>query len=254
MFLYPAIDLYEKQAVRLKKGDYANMTVYSSDPASFAAQFEAAGARFLHLVDLEGARDGSTPNLDVILEMRRRASMFIEVGGGIRSMETIDRYLSAGIDRVILGTAALLNRDFLKEALAQYGEKIAVGVDILNGRPAVHGWKEVAEKSAEEFLAELAALSVKTVICTDISKDGMLSGTNIPLYKKLSEGFSIDFIASGGVSSLEDIMALREMGLYGAILGKAMYEGKLGLSEALAAAGPQQAAAGTGSPDGKDEA
>ncbi|MDO4265140.1 MAG: 1-(5-phosphoribosyl)-5-[(5-phosphoribosylamino)methylideneamino]imidazole-4-carboxamide isomerase [Eubacteriales bacterium] len=254
MILYPAIDLYEKQAVRLVKGDYANMTVYSSDPASFAARFEAQGARCLHVVDLEGARDGSTPNLDVILEMRRKTALFIEVGGGIRSMETIERYLSAGIDRIILGTKALLDRGFLKEALHAYGEKIAVGVDILDGKPAVHGWKAVAEESAEQFLSELAALSVKTVICTDISKDGMLSGTNLPLYRELSKAFPISFIASGGVSSASDITALRDMGLYGAILGKAMYEGKLSLEEALAAAGPQDLTGNAGLSGGKDEA
>ena len=235
MYLYPAIDLYEGKAVRLYKGDYNQMTVYSGNPAEVAKAFELSGATHLHLVDLEGARDGTTSNLPVIQKILERTNLFTEVGGGIRDLQTAEKYLSLGVNRVILGTAAVKDEAFLKEALALYGEKIAVGVDIKDGFVAIRGWTEKSELTTEEFFAKMEKLGVKTIICTDISKDGAMQGTNRALYKTLSEKFSIDLIASGGVSSLDDVRALKEMDLHGAIIGKAYYTGAIDLREALEA-------------------
>lgn len=236
MILFPAIDLYDGKAVRLYKGDYAQMTVYSAQPEQTALDFVRCGADHIHLVDLEGAKDGTTPNFDTVCAIKRCSSAFCEIGGGIRSMEVIDRYLRAGIDRVILGTAAVENPDFLAAAVAAYGERLAVGVDIRDGNVAVKGWTERSGLDAFAFCTQLQALGVKTVICTDISKDGAMQGTNRDLYAALSARFTMNFIASGGVSSLEDIQALRAMGLYGAIIGKAYYTGAIDLREALEAA------------------
>ena len=236
MNIFPAIDLYEGKAVRLYKGRYDELTVYNNDPLSVALDFEAAGAKYLHLVDLEGARDGGTPNLEVIKKIREGTSLFIEVGGGIRSLSVIKKYLSAGVNRVILGTAALTDRDMLKEALSLYGEKIAVGADVKDGNIAIKGWTERSDVSLDEFMLDMQSLGVKTVICTDISKDGAMIGTNRELYRELSERYEIDIIASGGVSSLDDVRALTEMQLYGAIIGKAYYTGAIKLPEAIATA------------------
>ena len=233
MLIFPAIDLYDGKAVRLYKGDYNNMTVYSNDPVSVARDFEAKGAAYIHMVDLEGAKDGTTPNLETVRAVAASTSLRVEIGGGIRSMETVDKYISAGVYRVILGTAAVTDRAFLKEALAKYGEKIAVGADIKDGFVAIKGWLEKSSVACDEFFADMQALGVKTVICTDISKDGAMKGTNLSLYKSLSEKFSIDIVASGGVSSLEDVRALRAMELYGAIVGKAYYVGAIDLAEAI---------------------
>ncbi len=237
MNIFPAIDLFEGKAVRLLRGEYDKMTVYSDNPADFAAEFEKKGARFLHVVDLEGAKNGTAPNFEVIKKIVESCSLFVEVGGGIRSRDIIEKYLSCGVSRVILGTAAVTKPDFLESTVAEFGEKIAVGVDIKDGYVAIHGWTQTTETSCADFFAYLESIGVKTVICTDISKDGMLSGTNLPLYKDLSAKFNIDIIASGGVSSLEDITALNEMNLYGAILGKALYEGKVDLAEAVKTVG-----------------
>ena len=233
MLIFPAIDLYDGKAVRLYKGDYNNMTVYSNDPVSVARDFEAKGATYIHMVDLEGAKDGTTPNLETVRAVAASTSLRVEIGGGVRSMETVDKYISAGVYRVILGTAAVTDRAFLKEALAKYGERIAVGADIKDGFVAIKGWLEKSSVSCDEFFADMQALGVKTVICTDISKDGAMKGTNLSLYKALSEKFSIDIVASGGVSSLEDVRALRAMKLYGAIVGKAYYVGAIDLAEAI---------------------
>lgn len=233
MDLYPAIDLYEKKAVRLYKGDYAQMTVYSEDPVSVARDFAAAGAKHIHLVDLEGARNGSNANLEVITRIAGSVDLFVEVGGGIRDLAAVERYLSAGADRVILGTAAVTDPAFLEAALARYGEKIAVGVDLKDGNVAIRGWTERTELSAREFFTRLEKLGVKTVICTDISRDGAMKGANRELYRDLSAEFSIDLIASGGVSSLEDVKALAALGLSGAIIGKAYYIGAIDLAEAV---------------------
>ncbi len=232
MKLFPAIDLYEGKAVRLYKGDYAQMTVYSNDPASVAADFAASGATCIHIVDLEGAKSGTTPNFDTVCKIKATSGLFCEIGGGIRSMDVIDQYLSAGIDRVILGTAAVGNLDFVKAAVEKYGERIAVGADLKDGYVAVKGWIEKTDLLAEDFFAQMQDVGVKTVICTDISKDGAMMGTNLELYRKLSQKFSVQIVASGGVSSLEDVKRLREMGLYGAIIGKAYYTGAINLKEA----------------------
>lgn len=233
MKLFPAIDLYEGKAVRLYKGDYAQMTVYSDDPASVAADFAASGATCIHIVDLEGAKSGTTPNFDTVCKIKATSGLFCEIGGGIRTMDVIDRYLSAGVDRVILGTAAVGNLDFVKDAVEKYGERIAVGADLKDGYVAVKGWIEKTDLLAEDFFRQMQNVGVKTVICTDISKDGAMMGTNLELYRSLSEKFSMQIVASGGVSSLADVKKLNEMGLYGAIIGKAYYTGAIDLKEAV---------------------
>ena len=233
MKLFPAIDLYDKKAVRLYKGDYEQMTVYSEDPFSVAQDFEAAGAECAHLVDLEGARDGNTPNIDIVKRIAAETGLFTEIGGGIRSMETVKAYLDAGVDRVILGTAAVKDRDFLLKALDAYGERIAVGIDIKDGCVAIKGWTESSGIDAFDFFKEMDDIGVRTVICTDISRDGAMRGTNRELYKKLSETYSMDITASGGVSTMEDIKALNDLGIYAAIIGKAYYTGDIDLREAL---------------------
>ena len=233
MILYPAIDLVGGKAVRLYKGDYAQMTVYSDDPVSVAKDFQAAGATRMHLVDLEAAKSGVPENAATIRSIAEQTDLFLEVGGGIRTMETLEKYLSLGVDRAILGTAAVTDPEFLSEAVAKYGEKVAVGVDLKDGVVAIKGWTQVSDLTADAFFAKMEALGVKTVICTDISRDGAMKGTNRELYKQLSEKFSIDLIASGGVSSIDDVAALKDMGLHGAIIGKAYYTGAIDLKEAL---------------------
>lgn len=233
MYIYPAIDLYGGKAVRLYKGDYAQMTVYSEDPAQVAKAFAAAGAKHIHLVDLEGAKKGEPANLAAIRSIIEAADLFVEVGGGIRNMQTIQQYLAIGVDRVILGTAAVTDPAFLEEALAKYGEKIAVGVDLKDGFVAIKGWTETSELTAHDFFGKMETLGVKTIICTDISRDGAMKGTNRELYKELSEKYAIDLIASGGVSTLEDVKALAAMDLHGAIIGKAYYIGAIDLKEAV---------------------
>lgn len=233
MELFPAIDLIGGCAVRLVKGDYAQKTVYSENPGEVARSFAAAGAKYLHVVDLEGAKDGGTPNLETIRTIVETGGLQVEVGGGIRSEEVIRKYLDAGVFRVILGTAAVQNPAFLEEMVQKYGEKIAVGVDIKDGMVAIKGWTEVSAESCFDFCEKLQKIGVKTIICTDISKDGLLSGTNLELYKALSEKFSVDIVASGGVTTLEDVKKLADMGLYGAILGKALYTGNIDLKAAV---------------------
>ena len=233
MIIFPAIDLYDGKAVRLYKGDYQNMTIYSEHPIEVAKAFEACGATHIHMVDLEGAKDGTTPNLSIVREVAEKTSLFVEIGGGIRSMETVEAYLSAGVSRVILGTAALTDEAFLKQAVASYGEKIAVGADVRNGYIAIKGWLETSECTLESFLSKMQEIGVKTVICTDISRDGAMRGTNLELYSKLSKNFGMDIVASGGVSTLSDVEALRAMDLYGAIIGKAYYTGAIDLRRAI---------------------
>lgn len=233
MELFPAIDLIGGCAVRLVKGDYAQKTVYSETPVEVARSFAAAGARYLHVVDLEGAKNGGTPNLETIKNIVKTGGLLVEVGGGIRSEEVIKKYLDVGVFRVILGTAAVQEPAFLEEMVLKYGEKIAVGVDIKDGMVAIKGWTEVSCESCFDFCEKLQKIGVKTIICTDISKDGLLSGTNLELYKALSEKFSVDIVASGGVTTLEDVKKLSDMGLYGAILGKALYTGNIDLKAAV---------------------
>ncbi len=233
MKIFPAIDLYEGKAVRLLKGDYNAVTVYSENPLEIAKDFENSGATELHTVDLEGARDGGTPNIEIIKSFVENTKLNVEVGGGIRSMDTVKAYLDAGVRRVILGTAAVTDPEFLKTAVDTYGDKIAVGADIKDGKVAIKGWVEKSEYSTFEFFEMLQKIGVSTVICTDISKDGAMQGTNRELYKELSQRFSVNIIASGGVSSLDDIKALDEMDLFGAIIGKAYYTGAIKINEAL---------------------
>lgn len=233
MILYPAIDLYEGKAVRLFKGDYNQMTVYNENPLAVAQDFVRCGATHIHMVDLQGARDGTTPNLETVQKIKEQTGLFCEVGGGIRTMEVVDRYLSAGIDRVILGTAAVTDPDFLAAALAKYGEKIAVGIDIKDGRVAIKGWTETSDQDALTFCEKMEKAGISAIICTDISKDGAMQGTNHDLYKTLSEKFRLQIIASGGVSSLEDIQRLAAQNLHGAIIGKAYYSGSLDLAQAI---------------------
>ena len=233
MELFPAIDLHSGQAVRLVRGDYAQMTVYNDNPCAQAELFRAAGAKFLHVVDLEGAKSGETPNIEVVRDLIRTSGLRVEIGGGIRDEATVVRYLEAGAMRVILGTAAVQQPEFLRAMAEQHGEKIAVGVDFRDGFVAVKGWTELSDKTAFDFCRELEQLGIRTIICTDISKDGLLGGTNLELYRDLSAELSIDIIASGGVSSLDDVRALRDMKMYGAILGKALYTGAIDLAAAV---------------------
>ena len=233
MNIFPAIDLYDGKAVRLYKGDYNNMTVYSDQPAAIAADFVSQGAKFLHLVDLQGAKSGDTPNLSLIREIVQATSLFTEVGGGIRTMETVKAYLDSGVSRVILGTAAVTDEDFLTQAVTAYGEKIAVGIDIRDNYVSIKGWTEQSQYTCDAFFEKMQNAGVQTIICTDISRDGAMQGTNRELYRRLSETYKVDIVASGGVSSLDDVIALRAMNLYGAIIGKAYYSGAINLKQAI---------------------
>lgn len=233
MLIFPAIDLYEQKAVRLYQGDYQQMTVYHNDPVQLAKIFGAAGAEWIHMVDLEGAKLGTTPHFELVKKAAETSGLKVEIGGGIRTPDTVKRYLDAGVSRVILGTAALTNPAFLEEMAAQYGEKIAVGVDCKDGMVAIKGWTETSAVSCEEFCKQLETLGISTVICTDISRDGAMKGANRSFYQELSKKFNLNLIASGGVSTLEDIKALKAMGLYGAIVGKAYYTGAIDLGKAI---------------------
>ncbi len=233
MIIFPAIDLYDKKAVRLYKGDYAQMTVYSDDPLSVARDFERAGATHVHLVDLQGAKDASTPNLDVVASIAKNTSLSCEIGGGIRDVETAQRYIDCGVDRIIIGTAAVTDRAFLREAVARFGERVVVGADFRDGYIAINGWLEKTEITLEEFLGEMKAEGVVNFVITDISKDGAMQGTNLALYKDLSQRYALNITASGGVSSIDDVKKLREMNMYGAIIGKAYYIKQIDLCEAI---------------------
>ena len=234
MYIYPAIDLYDGRAVRLYKGDYAQMTVYSDNPLAVARDFEAAGAKHIHMVDLAGAKDGTTPNFDVVASVAENTSLKVEIGGGVRSEEVIRKYLDAGVDRVILGTAAITRWDFFCEMAEKYPGRIAAGVDVRDGYVAIRGWLETSKTTCFDFCERLLGTGVRGVICTDISKDGAMRGANRALYRELTERFpDLDFVASGGVSSLDDIRSLRDMGLRGAIVGKAYYVGAIDLKEAI---------------------
>ena len=233
MRIFPAIDLYEGKAVRLYKGNYDDMTVYSHNPIEIARDFVKAGASHIHMVDLEGAKDGTTPNINIVEAVARELPLFVEVGGGIRSMEVLERYIKAGVGRAILGTAAVTDEAFLREAVLRFGDKVAVGVDIKDGAVAIKGWTESSGLSADEFFSKLESIGVSTVICTDVSRDGAMRGTNLELYRDLQAKYTVNIIASGGVSSMSDILSLREMKVYGAIIGKAYYTGAINLKEAI---------------------
>jgi phosphoribosylformimino-5-aminoimidazole carboxamide ribotide isomerase len=233
MKIFPAIDLYDKKAVRLYKGNYAEMTVYSEHPEEIALDFKKSGAEYIHVVDLEGAKDGTTPNIDVVERIVKESGLLVEIGGGIRTMEVLDRYFSRGVFRAILGTAAVNDEKFLKEAISKYGDKIAVGADIKDGFVAIKGWVEKSEYTMRDFFSKMQSLGVSTIICTDISKDGAMRGTNLEMYKALSEEYSLNIVASGGVSTLSDVEELAKMNIYGAIIGKAYYTGAINLSCAI---------------------
>ena len=233
MKIFPAIDIYGGKAVRLYKGDYGNMTVYSDHPEEIALDFKASGAEYVHIVDLEGAKDGTTPNLATVEKIVKTSGLFAEVGGGIRSLSVLEKYFSVGVSRAILGTAAVTDEAFLTSAVEKYGEKIAVGADVRDGYIAIKGWTEKSAYTLDAFFEKMQKIGVKTVICTDISKDGAMRGTNLEMYRELSEKYTIDIIASGGVSSMDDVRALCDMNVYGAIIGKAYYTKSINLSEAI---------------------
>ncbi|MBO5945074.1 MAG: 1-(5-phosphoribosyl)-5-[(5-phosphoribosylamino)methylideneamino]imidazole-4-carboxamide isomerase [Clostridia bacterium] len=233
MKIFPAIDLYDKKAVRLLKGDYRQMTVYSLDPVAVASDFKASGAEFIHVVDLEGAKDGTTPNIDVVRNIAQKTGLFVEIGGGIRSLDVLERYFEAGVCRAILGTAAVLDESFLVSAVEKYGEKIAVGADVKDGYIAIKGWLESSKYTLDAFVLKMQNIGVKTIICTDISKDGAMNGTNLEMYRELSQKYSVNIIASGGVSSIDDVKALADIGVYGAIIGRAYYVGAIDIREAI---------------------
>ena len=235
MILFPAIDILGTKAVRLYKGDYNKVTVYSDRPWEFAEDFVKKGCTAIHIVDLDGARTGETINIHIVKRISEVKGLYSEIGGGIRNMETVERYLDAGVSRVILGTADLKDPVFLKEAVRKHGSKIAVGVDLKDGKVAVKGWLETSEKDGIEFLKDLEEIGVESVIVTDISRDGAMKGTNVDLYKRIKNEVSLKVTASGGVSSLLDIKALKALDIYGAIIGKAYYTGDIKLEDALEA-------------------
>lgn len=233
MYIYPAIDLRGGKAVRLTKGDYNQMNIYNDNPVSVAKEFYESGARFLHLVDLDGAKDGTPVNFETISEIVKNTDMFVEVGGGIRTMERVKEYIDLGVNRVIIGTAAITNFPFVMEAVEKYGDKIAVGVDTKDGKISINGWLETTETDGVEFCEKLRDNGISTVIYTDISKDGMMMGTNLGIYERLSKIESLNIIASGGISFEHEISALSKLDIHGAILGKALYENKLQLKKAI---------------------
>jgi len=235
MYLYPAIDLYQGAAVRLTHGDYQKMTVYSGEPLSVARLFAECGAQKIHIVDLEGAKDGTAANFKTIESILKETPLQAEIGGGIRSFITIEKYLSAGAERVILGTAAITKPDFLRECVKIFGDRIAVGVDVRDGLVAIKGWTEISDRECFDFCREMESIGIHTVICTDISKDGALSGTNLELYDRLRRELSINIIASGGITTTDDLRALAKMNLYGAIVGRVLYTGDMNVTDALKA-------------------
>ncbi len=233
MIVFPAIDLVGGKAVRLIRGDYDQMTVYDDQPLNVARRFEAAGAKYLHMVDLEGARDGGTPNFDTVRGIVENTDLSVEIGGGIRDMSVVERYLSAGVSRVILGTAAVSDEAFTRAAIDRFGSAVALGADVRDGEVAIRGWKALSGMTLDAFCDRYQRMGLKTLICTDISRDGAMQGANRGLYARLQRKYDMDIVASGGVSTLEDVRALAALGLYGAIIGKAFYTGAIDLEQAL---------------------
>ncbi|BAQ11886.1 phosphoribosylformimino-5-aminoimidazole carboxamide ribonucleotide isomerase [Bacillus sp. OxB-1] len=233
MILFPAIDIRGGKCVRLIQGDYDQEVVYNDSPTEMAKEWQRQGAEFIHVVDLDGAKTGDSLNREAIEEIAKSVEVPVQVGGGIRSMEIVDSHIANGVSRVIIGTAAIQDKQFLKEAVEKYGSKIAVSIDARNGFVATDGWTETSEVKAVDLLAELVEIGVETVVYTDIAKDGMLQGPNFQELDVMNNASTIDIIASGGVSTEEDIRKLREMNMYGAIIGKALYEGKLSLEKVL---------------------
>ena len=233
MIIFPAIDLVGGKAVRLYRGDYAQMTVYDDDPLNTARKFEAAGAKFVHMVDLEGARDGGTPNLETVRRVVENTGLSVEIGGGIRDMEVVERYLAIGVRRVILGTAAIADEAFSRAAIERFGPAVVLGADVRDGEVAIRGWLELSGMTLDAFCEKYQRMGARTLICTDISRDGAMRGANRGLYADLQRKYDMDIVASGGVSTLEDVRALARLGLYGAIVGKAYYTGAIDLAEAI---------------------
>ena len=233
MKLYPAIDLRGGQAVRLYQGDYDQMTVYNADPVAQAQAFLDAGARYLHVVDLDGARDDTTANLETIAAIAALGGLFIEVGGGIRDEARIRRYLDLGVGRCILGTVAVKDFGFTARMAQRYGARIAVGVDMKDGFIAVNGWREVTPEPGVAFCRRCAAAGVRAVIATDISRDGTLQGTNLDLYRELLTIPGLEVTASGGIARMQELAELQAMGCHAAILGKSIYTGAIDLAEAV---------------------
>lgn len=235
MHIFPAIDMIDGQVVRLFQGDFGQKQVYGKDPLLFAKGFKEKGAQYLHLVDLDGAKNGKPCNFEVVKRICSESGLFVELGGGIRDEATVEQCLQAGVGRVILGTAALNNPDFTQKMVGLYGEKIAVGVDAREGRVAIDGWLSTSEVDSFDFCRQMQDIGVQYIIYTDISRDGAQKGANLAVYEKLAGSKGLNFTASGGVSSLEDIRKLSAMGLYAAILGKALYTGTVDLVKALEA-------------------
>ena len=233
MKIFPAIDLKDGRVVRLTQGDYGRVTQYAVEPEEAARSFVEAGAKYVHIVDLDGAKDGTTANLSTVARVLRDGRLFAEVGGGIRDRARIEAYLAAGASRVILGTAAVNDRAFLEEAVKAYGVRVAVGVDAREGRVAVDGWQTVTALDGVEFCQRLRDMGVATVIYTDIARDGAMRGVNLEIYRTLLGIKGLETVASGGVSTLEDVRALRDMGVPAAIVGKALYSGALNLADVL---------------------
>jgi len=233
VILFPAIDIKNNKCVRLTQGDYDKETIYSSSPADMAMQWKNKGAAYLHIVDLDGAKTGTAANYDVIHQIANEAAIPIQIGGGIRSIEMAGKYIQAGVSRVIIGTAAINDIDFLKEAVSSYGEKIAVSIDARNGYVATNGWTQTSDVTAVDLVKELETLGVQTIIYTDILKDGMLEGPNFAELQTINKATSVNVIASGGVTTVNDIKKLKEQQLYGAIIGKALYDGTLSFEAAM---------------------
>ena len=232
MLIFPAIDLRGGRVVRLSQGDYDRMTVYSDDPVQVAQGFRDAGAACLHAVDLDGAREGRPMNRELVGALCR-LGLYVEVGGGMRNEAAVEDTLALGVHRVILGTVAATDFDFTTRMGKRFGERLAVGVDVKGGRVATHGWREVTELDGADFCRRLVDVGINTVIYTDIARDGLLGGANLSAYERLQRIEGLRVVASGGVSTLEEIKRLKELGLYGAIIGKALYAGKLELTDAL---------------------
>lgn len=235
MIIYPAIDIIGGKCVRLQQGSYSDVTVFGDSPVDMARKWESLGAEYLHVVDLDGARSGKSENAEIIAQIAKTLKIPVQIGGGIRTLETIETYLSGGLSRVILGTSAVNNREMLISALKEYKDKIAVGIDAKDGKVAIHGWEKTSDFTAVEFAKEVEDLGTKTIIYTDISRDGMLKGPNLQAMKEMADSVSLNVIASGGVSKLADIVDLKQTGVSGVIVGKALYTGNVNLKEAIEA-------------------
>lgn len=233
MVIYPAIDLYDGACIRLKKGDFSQKKIYDTDPVKVAQAFMASGAQQLHVVDLNGAETDNNANYDTVKRIVEAVDMPVQVGGGIRSLASAQKYLELGVDRVIIGTKAVEDPNFLRALLQMYKERVVVSVDGRDGYVAINGWKDLLDVTMLDFIGDLVEMGVTRILCTDINRDGLLQGSNVELYQAIQECYSIELIASGGVSSLEEVERLKSYGVYGAIIGKALYEGRISLEEAI---------------------